>query len=85
MSFLRFSVIFNNTYRNPDNYLYEAPEDITPHSKSVSTEILYGYKINPQTAFYLGYSDSHYTEGDFTDLTQNQRNVFMKFSYAWVK
>lgn len=85
MSFLRFSVIYNNTFRNPDNYLYVKPEDITVHSKGVSSEILYGYKINPQTVFYLGYSDSHYTEEDFKDLTQNQRNVFMKFSYAWVK
>ena len=85
MSFLRFSIIYNNTYRNPNNYLYIAPQDITPHSKSVSSELLYGYKINPQTVFYLGYSDSHYTEDDFSDLTQNQRNVFMKFSYAWVK
>jgi len=85
MSFLRFSLIYNNTYRNPYNYLYESPEDITPHSKSFSSEVLYGYKINPQTVFYLGYSDSHYTEDNFTDLSQNQRNIFMKFSYAWIK
>lgn len=85
MSFVRFSVIYNNTYRNPDNYLYTEPEDITQHSKNLSTELLYGYKINPQTVFYLGFSDSHYTEEDFNDLNQNQRNIFMKFSYAWVK
>ena len=84
-SFLRLSVIFNNTSRNPNNYLYSAPEDIDRHSKSLSTELLYAYKINPQTVFYLGYSDRHYSEEEFNDLEQEQRSLFMKFSYAWIK
>lgn len=84
-SFLRFSLIFNNTSRNPNNYLYSAPEDINRHSKNLSTELLYAYKINPQTVFYLGYSDHHYGEEDLSDLEQEQRSVFMKFSYAWIK
>ncbi|WP_085297612.1 carbohydrate binding family 9 domain-containing protein [Cognaticolwellia mytili] len=84
-SFLRLSLIFNNTSRNPNNYLYSAPEDINRHSKTLSTELLYAYKINPQTVFYLGYSDSHYSEEEFNDLEQEQRSLFMKFSYAWIK
>ncbi len=84
-SFLRLSLIFNNTSRNPSNYLYTAPEDINRHSKTLSTELLYGYKINPQTVFYLGYSDAHYSEEAMRDLTQQQRSLFMKFSYAWLK
>lgn len=84
-SFFRLSVVYNNTTRNPFNYLYKDPEDITEHSKNFSTELLYAYKINPQTVFYLGYSDQHDTEKDFSDLTQNQRSMFMKFSYAWMK
>jgi len=85
LSFLRFSVIYNNTYRNADNYIYAQPEDITENSKNISTELLYAYKLNPQTVFYLGYSDRHDTEEAFRDLKQNQRSVFMKFSYAWMK
>jgi len=84
-SFLRVSFIYNNTTRNPDNYLYADPEDISKHSKGLSTELLYAYKINPQTVFYLGYSDRRDAEEDFRDLEQNQRSVFMKFSYAWMK
>ena len=80
-----FSVIYNNTTRNVDNYIYGDPEDLTKSSKNVSTELLYAYKLNPQTVFYLGYSDSSYTEEEFSDLEQNQRSVFMKFSYAWIK
>ncbi|XQW86370.1 carbohydrate binding family 9 domain-containing protein [Thalassotalea piscium] len=84
-SFLRFSVIYNNTNRNVANYLYIAPEDITANSKNLSTELLYAYKINSQTVFYLGYSDSHDAEQYFRDLQQNERSVFTKFSYAWVQ
>jgi hypothetical protein len=85
LSFLRFSFIYNNTNRNINNYIYTDPEDITQSRKNVSTELLYAYKLNSQTVFYLGYSDRHYTEEDFSDLNQNKRNLFMKFSYAWMK
>lgn len=84
-SFLRLSFIYNNTSRNPNNYLYSAPEDIARHSKTLSTELLYAYKINPQTVFYLGYSDAHYSDESLRELNQEQRSVFMKFSYAWLK
>lgn len=84
-SFLRFNIIYNNTNRNVENYLYIAPEDITANSKTLSTELLYAYKINSQTVFYLGYSDHHEAEQYFRNLEQNQRNVFMKFSYAWAQ
>lgn len=84
-SFLRLSIIFNNTSRNPFNYLYSDAEDIDRQSKNLSTELLYAYKINPQTVFYLGYSDSHFSEAAINDLTQEQRSVFAKFSYAWLK
>ena len=84
-SFLRFSIIYNNTSRNPENYLFSDPDDINRHSKSFSSELLYAYKINPQTVFYLGYSDRHHAQENFSDLEQNQRSMFMKFSYAWMK
>lgn len=84
-SFIRLSLIYNNTHRNQHNYLYIDPEDITSISRDLSTELLYAYKINPQTVFYLGYSDHHDSESSFSDLKQDTRNAFMKFSYAWVK
>ena len=85
LSYVRFSIIYNNTHRNVDNYIYSDPEDIESHSKDFSTELLYAYKINPKTVFYLGYSDHHAAEEDFSDLEQDQRRVFMKFSYAWIQ
>ena len=85
LSFLRFSVIYNNTHRDPYNYLYSEPDEIDPVSKGFATELLYAYKINPQTVFYAGYSDHHLSENSFSDLTQDTRSAFMKFSYAWIK
>ncbi len=85
LSFLRLSVIYNNTHRNPENYLYSDPEDIDRISKDFSTELLYAYKINPQTVFYLGYSEHQLSEVSFSDLTADTRSAFMKFSYAWIK
>lgn len=90
-SFIRASVIYNNTSQNPNNYPLSDPEDIDKNSKYVSTELLYAYKLNPQTVFYLGYSDNHDNEHadglniDFNEIEQTDRSIFMKFSYAWMK
>ena len=84
-SFLRLTLIYSDIERNAFNYPLTPPEDVTPESKSLGAELLYAYKINPQTVFYLGYSDYHETEQAFTDLRQNERSVFMKMSYAWIR
>lgn len=85
LSFLRLSIIYNNTHRNYDNYLYSNPDDIDNISKDFSTELLYAYKIDPQTVFYLGYSDHQTSDNNFRTLTLDNRSAFMKFSYAWIK
>lgn len=85
LSFLRLTLIYNNTHRNPDNYLFSDPEDIQSVSKNLSSELLYAYKINAQTVFYLGYSEHQQSENSFSNLTQDIRSAFMKFSYAWIK
>ncbi|WP_448549249.1 carbohydrate binding family 9 domain-containing protein [Thalassotalea fusca] len=84
-SFLRLSIIYNNTSRNPNNYIYQAPHEIDRYRKNLATELLYAYKINPQTVFYLGYSDHYGGSERFSDIEQDQRTVFMKVSYAWMK
>jgi hypothetical protein len=47
------------------------------------SQLLFSYKINPQTALYLGYSDN-YLGDDIVDLTQMERTFFFKVGYAWV-
>lgn len=68
------------------NYEYEVehysqPRD--PEFKHLLTQLLFTYKVNPQTALYLGYSDNHNGNSQ-TDLTQLNRTAFFKVGYAWV-
>ncbi len=46
-------------------------------------QLLYSYKINPLTKFFVGYSDAAYRNDNVTNVTANEQSLFMKFSYAW--
>jgi hypothetical protein len=48
-----------------------------------ASQVLFSYKLNPQTVLYLGYSDRHEGADEF-DLTQRERTFFAKIGYAWV-
>jgi hypothetical protein len=78
--FLRLILVYSDIERNPQNYTF----DVDASSKGLGTQILYSYKLNPLTKFFVGYSDSAYQDDVLTSLTKNERSVFMKFSYAWL-
>ena len=78
-SFLRVTVQHSETSRNQAVYIDEVDEN----SKDVGRQLLYSYKINPQTVFFLGYSDSYVDDDDLDGLTASDRSVFMKIGYAW--
>lgn len=63
---------------NVDNYLFERE----PEFKHLFSQLLFSYKINPQTVLFLGYSDN-YRGNQYYDLTQSDRTVFAKIGYAW--
>jgi len=56
---------------------------IEPEYKHFFTQLLFSYKINPFTVFFLGYADNYYGNQNY-GLTQSDRTIFMKLSYAWV-
>ena len=62
--------------------LYE-DEDTDPKSEGLFTQILISYKINPQTVFFLGYSDNYYGDQEI-DIIQTNRTVFAKIGYAYI-
>jgi len=67
---------------------YRFEEDVyrflmMPREKSLLSQFLFSYKVNPQTALYLGYSDN-YLGNHQVGLTQTDRAVFFKIGYAWV-
>ena len=63
--------------------LYEEPEDFAPRSKSLFTQFLFSYKINPQTVLFLGYSDN-YDDEERSAVIRTDRTFFMKIGYAWL-
>jgi hypothetical protein len=63
--------------KDPDLYT----DEVLPEERDFLSQILISYKINPHTAFYIGYADDYY--GDyFTSITQTDRSFFAKIGYA---
>ena len=75
----RIIVQYMHLSRNTD--LYNTPVD--PLSKTLFTQFLFSYKVNPQTKVYLGYSDDHMGLKGI-DLTRTNRTFFLKIGYALV-
>lgn len=83
-SILKFVVQYTDIERDPDLYVYDDIEDRPEKNESYfSTQLIYSYKINPQTLFFIGYSDGGYQDDDLERLERDQRTIFTKFSYAW--
>ncbi|HSM60639.1 MAG TPA: DUF5916 domain-containing protein [Longimicrobiales bacterium] len=81
-SFLRTIVQIRSIDRNPASYF----DTVDPHGRSVLAELLYAYKVNPQTVLFLGYSEgrSGLRDGEGVDvpLTTTGRTFFLKLGYA---
>ena len=78
-TFVRAILQHRDIARDPD--LYADPVDA--ETRRLFTQLLFSYKLNPQTVLFLGYADNR--EGDErVDLTQRNRTLFFKFGYAFV-
>ena len=64
---------------DPDLYV----EPVDSEYGHIFTQFLFSYKINPQTIFYLGYSDNYYANQDY-NLKQSDRTFFAKIGYALI-
>ncbi|WP_028765415.1 carbohydrate binding family 9 domain-containing protein [Shewanella colwelliana] len=79
--FIRVSSIYTDIQRDPSMYLYTDPQ---AEYAQLGNEVLYGYKLNPQSVFYLGYSDGMRRNDEIDSLTRDEQTYFMKVSYAWL-
>jgi hypothetical protein len=77
---LRLILVYSDIERNQQNYTF----DVDEQSRSLGAQLLYSYKLNPLTKFFVGYSDSAYEDDNVTALTKNGHSIFMKLSYAWL-
>ena len=78
-AFLRAIVQFADYRYEPDMYSFE----VEPEERFLSSQVLFSYKINPQTVLFLGYSDNAFGDSD-VDPTRYQYTLFAKIGYAFV-
>jgi hypothetical protein len=80
-AFVRAIVQFYHEERDPG--LYVDPEDVAAEDSRLGSQVLFSYKINPQTVFFLGYSDFHSGESP-GGIVQTERTLFAKIGYAFL-
>ncbi|ASM52206.1 hypothetical protein PESP_b0680 [Pseudoalteromonas espejiana DSM 9414] len=78
-SMLKLILQFEDIDRNKDAYFYQ----VSHINKDYGSQLVYSYKINAQTLFYLGYSDKSYQDDSLKHVERDQRTFFTKVSYAW--
>jgi hypothetical protein len=78
-SYLRLTLQHEDIDRNPDVYI----DEVDAREKQVGRELLYSYKLNPRTVFFLGYSDQFVDDDSLDGLTEADETWFMKIGYAW--
>lgn len=78
-TFARAIVQVEDIGREPDLYLDPVPR----HQRHVLGQLLFSYKVNPQTLFYIGASETRSNEETSRVLLED-RAVFMKIGYAWL-
>ena len=78
-SFLRAIIQYSDTKRDPSLYIF----DVDARSRDLTSQILYSYKLNPQTRFFIGYSDTGFQNDTMNSIKKTNYTVFTKLSYAW--
>ena len=88
-SFLRLITQYSAVDRDPALFESTVPDD----DRSLFSQLLFTYKVNPRTALFVGYTDDRTNNGDdpFTgdplvldNFVQTGRAFFAKIGYAWV-
>lgn len=68
----------SDIHKNSDLYYSAVQAD----SKTIFTQLLYSYKLNPQSVLFIGYSDNNLGYAGI-DVLQTDRTFFLKLGYGW--
>ena len=73
-------------YRTVDRdlALYNPGLSLRARKEDLFTQLLFYYKLNPETVLFLGYSDRS-LGNESIDLSQANRTLFLKVGYAWLR
>jgi hypothetical protein len=91
-SFVRLTLQDQEIERNlalystdPDNNPSTPPPVLPPpRTSTFASQLLYSYKLNPQTVLFAGYSDNSIENLTTREFEKTGRTLFFKLSYAWV-
>lgn len=78
-SFIRLTIQYADRERNIDNYV----RAVDKRSRDLGSQLLYSYKVNAATRFFIGYSDNGFQNDIYNSIEYTNRTFFAKFSYAW--
>ena len=78
-TFVRAILQHRDVDRNPSQYIVP----VNRENRTLLSQLLFSYRLDAQTVFLAGYSDN-YAGTESIDLTQTDRAVFVKLSYAWL-
>lgn len=78
-TFVRAVLQYTDVQRAP--LLYSI--DVDESTERLFSQLLFSYKLNPQTVLFAGYSDDSVGD-ERIDLRRTQRSFFLKLGYAWV-
>lgn len=78
--FVRALLQYTDISRNRD--LYNRPDLISSRTRQLFPQVLFSYKLNPQTVLFVGYSSTRFGNDSF-DYAETDRTLFVKVGYAW--
>jgi hypothetical protein len=78
-TFVRLITQYTDIQRDPTLYTF----DVNAKTEQLFNQLLFSYKLNPQTVLFAGYSDNSLGT-ERVDLTRDNRTFFLKLGYAWV-
>ena len=80
-TFVRIVSQYYDLERDPALYTFETGA----RSKDLFNQLLFSYKVSPQTVVFLGYADNYRGFAQSLDqLDQTDRTLFLKVGYALV-
>jgi hypothetical protein len=81
--FVRGIFQYRSVDYTPENFSFPVPD----RTEQLFTQLLFSYKVNPQTVVFVGYSDNYrgFDQAQLqVGLTQTDRTIFVKLGYAWI-
>ena len=82
-TFVRGIFQYLDLQRDTDLFRPEIRRFFDPETEELFTQLLFSYKLNPQTVLFLGYSDTQ--EGNqLVERTRTVQTFFFKVGYAWI-